>query len=427
MPGAGNLISGNTATPLSLFDAAGSVVQGNIIGPDITGTKVIGNGGDGIDVSSDAFDPQSGGVLIGGPLAGEGNLISGNRIGINLTTDNNTVQGNLIGTDITGLKALSNGDDGIHVVSNNNLIGGPDPGDGNVISANRNMGVRLDLNYFATTGNVVQGNLIGVGKDGVTPLGNSADGVGVTGQYSPNAPYGDLIGGLDPGDGNIIAYNRSGVDVYNGVQIAILSNSIFNNVALGIDLGLDGRHAQRSGRHRYRQQRSAKLPRAGDRRQRRSALDRHRLVQQHAQHILSIAVLLSTWPPTRRVMAKGRHCWAPAISRPTPTATRRSASTFPSPLRTASSSARRPPIRSTTTLRVLRRFQVVDQHGGRQSAADRHRRRPLHDQRGRLAHARRLALRRPGRRSAHVLLGHQRRRHLRRCDRRESDAHLDAA
>ena len=58
------------------------------------------------------------------------------------------------------------------------------PGDGNVISGNRDMGIRLDVNSnVATTGNVVQGNLIGVGADGVTPLGNAADGVGITDQY----------------------------------------------------------------------------------------------------------------------------------------------------------------------------------------------------------------------------------------------------
>ena len=243
-PGAGNLISGNPQTPFALFDAAGSVVQGNIIGLDITGTKTIGNGGDGIDVNSDGFDPQSGGVQIGGPLASERNLISGNGNGIDLTTDDNTVQGNLIGTDITGLVALANGSDGIRIQGSNNLIGGPGAGDGNVISGNHGMGVRLDVNgtRVGPTGNKVQGNLIGVGEDGVTPLGNSADGVGVTNQFSffNPSPSGDLVGGLDPGDGNIIAYNRSGVDVYQGAEISILSNSIFNNIGLGIDLGLDG-------------------------------------------------------------------------------------------------------------------------------------------------------------------------------------------
>ncbi|MGH7134291.1 MAG: PKD domain-containing protein, partial [Pirellulales bacterium] len=236
--GAGNLISGLLGTPLSLANAAGSVIQGNIIGLDATGTKVIGNYGDGIDVA-ESYVQLGDAVLIGGPLAGDRNIISGNSKGIDLSTDNNIVQGNYIGTDITGLEALPNGDDGVRDEGNNNLIGGPAPGDGNVISGNRDMGVRLD---GITTGSLVQGNLIGVGADGITPLGNAADGVGTTSQYTfvASAPSGGLVGGLDPGDGNVIAYNRSGVDVYNGVQIAILSNSIFNNVGLGIDLGLDG-------------------------------------------------------------------------------------------------------------------------------------------------------------------------------------------
>ena len=177
-------------------------------------------------------------MTIGGPLPGEGNIISGTSSGIDLATDDNIVQGNYIGTGITGLTAFGNSNDGVRVEGNNNLIGGPNPGDGNVISGNNGMGVRLDGDI---TGNLVQGNMIGVGADGVTPMGNAADGVGIAyvSIYQGN-PDDNLVGGLDPGDGNLIEYNRSGVDVYDGVQIAILSNSVFNNVGLGIDLGLDG-------------------------------------------------------------------------------------------------------------------------------------------------------------------------------------------
>ncbi|HZL37389.1 MAG TPA: Calx-beta domain-containing protein, partial [Tepidisphaeraceae bacterium] len=237
-PGAGNVIAGLLATYVTLFQSGGSVVQGNIIGLDATGTKSLFQFGssDGIDVEQYSYSNTGDGVTIGGPLPGQGNIISGGSIGIDLGTDNNIVQGNYVGTDIAGLTALGNFNDGVRVDGNNNLVGGPNPGDGNVISGNRGMGVRIDGSNG--TGNIVQGNKIGVGTDGVTPIGNVADGVGITSQSSN--PTGNLIGGLASGDGNIIAYNRSGVDVNQGKQIAIYSNSIFNNTGLGIDLGLDG-------------------------------------------------------------------------------------------------------------------------------------------------------------------------------------------
>ena len=57
----------------------------------------------------------------------------------------------------------------------NNLIGGDQPGDGNVIAANRSFGVFL-LGTTAT-GNQVAGNLIGTNPAGAANLGNALDGL----------------------------------------------------------------------------------------------------------------------------------------------------------------------------------------------------------------------------------------------------------
>ena len=82
---------------------------------------------------------------------------------------------------------------------------------------------------------VIIGNQIGVGADGVTPLGNGYNGLFLSG--NDNA-----IGGTGPGEANIIAYNGatpyySGVRVGNtGLRNAIRGNHIFANSQLGIDL-----------------------------------------------------------------------------------------------------------------------------------------------------------------------------------------------
>ena len=54
-----------------------------------------------------AGDPNEGSVIVGGPEAGAGNVISGNG-GFGVQSRNGVVQGNFIGTDVTGTKALGN-------------------------------------------------------------------------------------------------------------------------------------------------------------------------------------------------------------------------------------------------------------------------------------------------------------------------------
>ncbi len=77
-------------------------------------------------------------------------------------------------------------------------------------------------------------NFIGTEPDGVTDAGNGGHGVYV--DTSDNT-----IGGAGAGEGNTIAYNDGdGVFVSSGISNAIISNSIFANGGLGIDLSPDG-------------------------------------------------------------------------------------------------------------------------------------------------------------------------------------------
>jgi hypothetical protein len=141
----------------------------------------------------------------------------------------NVISGNFIGTDAAGTTAVPNQGTGIvtSLGSTNNTIGGTTTTDRNLISGNFSKGVGL-----GSSNNMVQNNLIGTDRSGTKALGNG-DGVGVF-------KSGNTIGGGSP---NTIAFNRFlGLDIRDTSSVAnkVLSNSIFSNGELGIDLGRDG-------------------------------------------------------------------------------------------------------------------------------------------------------------------------------------------
>src|SRR5262249_57201114 len=84
----------------------------------------------------------------------------------NLGSPGDLIQGNYFGTDKTGMVALPNGN-GVFA-SNNNTIGGTQPGAGNVISGNVVFGLAVNDN------NQVAGNLIGTTATGMAALGKCA-------------------------------------------------------------------------------------------------------------------------------------------------------------------------------------------------------------------------------------------------------------
>ncbi len=229
-----NLISGNgIGIVIAGPDTNGNVVQGNLIGTDVTGTVALGNIATGVSLGGGTGTNN----LVGGTAPEARNVISGNDAGVTLgVADGNRVQGNFIGTDITGTVALGNRHGVSISASDNNTIGGTEPGAGNVISGSTSFGVVLGQ---GSTGNRVEGNFIGTDETGSIDLGNGADGVRIS---SPN----NTIGGMVPGAGNILAYNSGpGVAVISEAATgnAILSNAIFANshdsfpnLALGIDL-----------------------------------------------------------------------------------------------------------------------------------------------------------------------------------------------
>src|SRR5262249_49755040 len=139
-PGAGNLLSGNTREGVGVTDAgtAGNVVQGNLIGSDVSGTSPSPNGDQGVLIQAGAA-----GNTGGGAAPGAGNVTSGNaREGALIKaagTSGTLVQGNRIGADVTGTAALGNARDGVHIVTaSGNTVGGTAAGAGNVVAFNGN-------------------------------------------------------------------------------------------------------------------------------------------------------------------------------------------------------------------------------------------------------------------------------------------------
>ncbi|MGH7452484.1 MAG: LamG-like jellyroll fold domain-containing protein, partial [bacterium] len=241
MPEARNVISGNKKRGVFIFISAGAAtenqIKGNFIGTDVTGTVALGNSGYGVLIQ-DAPNNN-----IGGTIPGARNVISGNNFnGVGILgsggsgATGNLIQGNFIGTDVTGTVALGNGNNGIDIgYASGNTLGGTMPEAQNIISGNKAVGVFILGFGTLSTNNIVQGNLIGTDKNGSRAIPNGSFGVEIDNAIN------NIIGGTTIGARNAIAYNgRDGVRVKSGTGNAILSNAIFSNSGLGIDLSTDG-------------------------------------------------------------------------------------------------------------------------------------------------------------------------------------------
>jgi hypothetical protein len=163
---------------------------------------------------------------IGGATPGAGNVISANFVYGIWINSGDLVQGNYIGTDSTGTKALGNGNGGISVGGNGNTIGGASAAARNIISANGGDGISLTNG----SGNLIQGNFIGLDSTGNQPLGNSANGIELG--YQDSTGYlqiDNTIGGISPAAGNVISGNKK-----NGV---LLNEGSTGNLVQGNDIG----------------------------------------------------------------------------------------------------------------------------------------------------------------------------------------------
>ena len=133
-----------------------------------------------------------------------GSANSSSAPGIRLSGTGHRVAGNFIGTNADGTASDRNARGVILSDADGSTIGGTSPAARNLISGN----VRSGVDVFEGSSNTIQGNLIGPDKNGeVLADSNAVDG---------------------------------GVVISSGTGNRILSNSIFSNGDLGIDLGNNG-------------------------------------------------------------------------------------------------------------------------------------------------------------------------------------------
>jgi len=228
----GNVISGNSWDGISIDNSSGNVVSANFIGIDATGTTALANGSNGIQISTSSSNNTNGIQIstsssnntIGGTTAGQRNIISGNSgPGVLLTNCSyNNVWGNYIGTNATGNAAVPNAS-GVSIggSGNDNMIGGSNPGEWNLISGNSNSGV----NIYSCTGNDLRGNLIGTDLTGTLSVPNGMNGVYIFSGASANT-----IGGSTSGTGNTISGNGM-----NGVEIDGATGNFVEDNFIGTD------------------------------------------------------------------------------------------------------------------------------------------------------------------------------------------------
>ncbi|MBX6313452.1 MAG: right-handed parallel beta-helix repeat-containing protein [Isosphaeraceae bacterium] len=235
-PGARNISSGNTRHGVSFFNSSFfNSVQNNYLGTNAAGDAPLGNDSDGVfNALGCNFN------TIGGATTTARNVISDNGLaGVAIfgPSFGNTVQNNFVGTDATGTRIvdalgnrLGNRTYGVAVSASVEITD-------NVIAGNLQDGLTLGP---PASGVLVQDNFIGTDLSGTLPLGNAGRGIFIDGAN------GNLIGGVGGGSvpaslGNTIAFNgAAGVFVNSGTGNAILSNSIFSNGGLGIDLAPAG-------------------------------------------------------------------------------------------------------------------------------------------------------------------------------------------
>lgn len=210
---------------LQFQNSHSNTVTGCFIGTSPNGATRLPNLGAGIALLNSRHN------RIGGTNAGEGNLLSGNQIGLwiaGLTATGTVVRGNLIGTDITGSLSLSNTQSGILLGAPANVIGGTTPAARNIISGNGQSGIYIN-DAFASN-NWVCGNFIGVRADGAGALSNTVDGVTIF-----RATH-NLIGGTEPGARNVISGNgERGVYLFTTTGNGVTHNRVEGNF-LGTDV-----------------------------------------------------------------------------------------------------------------------------------------------------------------------------------------------
>lgn len=212
------------ASPNTLAEGSNAVLQVRIdgidAGPAATGLAVCGTDAEQSEIrglSITRFAQH--GLSLGG--RSDGSFCGAVPADLRLT-------GNLVGL-APGGSVAGNAGSGIRT-GTRAIIGGPAPGDRNVVSANGSGILVIDA---PSSGTQVFGNYIGLDPGGTQARGNATDGIVVS--------SGATLVDIGEGAPNRIAFNRAGILVLGSATRASISgNRIHSNTGLGIDLSLAG-------------------------------------------------------------------------------------------------------------------------------------------------------------------------------------------
>lgn len=209
-------------------------VTGNYIGTTSIGISSSGTTAHGIQIN-DSCKYNT----IGGSTIVARNLISGGNRGIMISgkhSTNNSIKGNYIGVAVDGYSIAGNTNAGILLSDStydNSIIN-------NIISDNSydEAGIWID-NAYSTT---IQSNIIGTDTSYSHTIGNGDPGTFSAGIMLLNGSANNMIGGINPSEGNIIANNNGfGIGMFPdaGTGNTILSNLIYDSGEMGIDHSTD--------------------------------------------------------------------------------------------------------------------------------------------------------------------------------------------
>ena len=214
------VVSGNQQFGVVIRSSAAfdNKVNENRIGPDAN-AAALGNGRSGVALMDGAFENR----VIGNHISSNGE--DGVALMGNDPVDN-LIESNLIGTDQSASAAMPNARNGIFlgsVASSNDFRE-------NIVSGNADNGVAVV--GLGSDENSFQGNIIGLDSSLANAIPNGGSGMLI---YSSK----NLVGGVNPGDGNYICANtRWGVEVRGpAAGFAALENEFYGNTVGMAGLG----------------------------------------------------------------------------------------------------------------------------------------------------------------------------------------------
>lgn len=190
-----------------------------------TQIKIIlqGQGTDGNEEDGLVLGHPGGAIIKGLALTNFGEAI-------HLKSDNNLIVGNFIGMLPDGITPHANSVGIRGVLDTNNRIGTGIPSARNLISGNQSYGVwETD-----STRTKIQGNYFGTDKTGLAKIGG--------GTIHQVSPINLLIGGFEPGQGNVIGGDLYGIVLSHYVNTRVINNNIGvgadNKAAIGSAIGI---------------------------------------------------------------------------------------------------------------------------------------------------------------------------------------------